>query len=250
MPLVALNCSTTTSASSAAVTAKPQAEQEARHRSRQHDVAEERRAADVRASRPARRSGRRWSAARCGCGCRPGTSTPSAIVTIFICSPMPNHRMSSGISASVGIERLICTGPSIRASPSRERPDDDGEHDAQRRPRGQPERGAVQRRSAMFSWSLPSSISRRRSRRRSTVRRACAGRGGRWRSRRTTADQQRRGRCSAAERDPAPGPRRRRRGRRRPVRASGAARTGARRCGAAASPPPYRVRGDVLEAGS
>ena len=66
----------------------------------------------------------------------------------FICSPMPSHRISSGISASVGIARLIWTGPSISASPTRLRPetqrqdgaDDDAEAEAER-PRG-PRRSA------------------------------------------------------------------------------------------------------------
>ena len=58
---------------------------------------------------------------------------------------MPNHRMSSGISASVGIARLIWTGPSINASPD---PAEAGQQRPGRRrpPCRRPARGrAVQR---------------------------------------------------------------------------------------------------------
>ncbi len=41
----------------------------------------------------------------------------------FIGSPIPSHRISSGISARLGMARLTCTGPSITASPTRLSPE-------------------------------------------------------------------------------------------------------------------------------
>ncbi len=51
-----------------------------------------------------------------------GMMTASTMVVTFMPSPIPNHRIKSGISASVGMARLIWIGPSISASPMRDRP--------------------------------------------------------------------------------------------------------------------------------
>ena len=131
MPLVALICSTTTSASQAAGHGEPQPEQEAR--------------AAHPAARPCRRNAPRLRSDGLGqldvaasivrspawVWMYIGMKTPSAIVMTFICSPMPEPQDQQRDAApSVGIDRLICTGPSINASPDAAEAGQDGHDDA------------------------------------------------------------------------------------------------------------------------
>ena len=75
----------------------------------------------------------------------------------FIGSPIPSHRISSGIRARLGIERLTCTGPSIRDSPIRDRPDAIASTVPMTTPSARP-RPARTAEVAMLSWRRPSAI--------------------------------------------------------------------------------------------
>src|SRR5690606_12229606 len=52
-----------------------------------------------------------------------GNSVPSATRKIFALSSIPNHRITSGISARCGMLRIICTGLSSSRSPQRDSPE-------------------------------------------------------------------------------------------------------------------------------
>ena len=58
-------------------------------------------------------------------------------------SSIPNHRMSSGIRARAGMARLICTGPSMSASPARLSPETQGQDGADDDAEDQPQPGAL-----------------------------------------------------------------------------------------------------------
>ncbi|MNH45529.1 hypothetical protein D3C79_1080010 [compost metagenome] len=67
-----------------------------------------------------------------------GTSTAVKMSSTFIASPIPSQMMASGISASVGMARLICTSPSSKASPLRVSPDSSASSTPATTPRNSP----------------------------------------------------------------------------------------------------------------
>ena len=129
-------------------------------------------------------------------------------------SPMPSQRISSGISASDGIARLIWIGPSRSASPERVRPGEQRQDDADarcRRPRPRTARCGRDVQRFVLQPAVGDQVAGR-GRPRSTAPTASAGRASRWPSRRSRSPAAAPGRAAAPNGIGVPGPSRRRRG--------------------------------------